>query len=71
LVFPCRAAALLGCRVQIFQRQVAQSCASSGVALMNLLDLTFFRTTASMAARYLHPTRREGRRHLVSLAVPV
>jgi hypothetical protein len=33
---------LLGCRVQIFQRQVAQSCSGRGVALMNLLDPEIF-----------------------------
>lgn len=33
---------LLGCRVQIFQRQIAQSCAGRGVALMNLLDPDMF-----------------------------
>jgi hypothetical protein len=33
---------LLGCRVQIFQRQVAQGCAGRGVALMNLLDPDIF-----------------------------
>lgn len=33
---------LLGCRVQIFQRQVAQSCAGRDVALMNLLDPDIF-----------------------------
>jgi len=33
---------LLGCRVQIFQRQVAQSCAGRGVTLMNLLDPDIF-----------------------------
>jgi hypothetical protein len=33
---------LLGCQVQIFQRQVAQSCAGRGVALMNLLDPDIF-----------------------------
>jgi hypothetical protein len=33
---------LLGCQVQVFQRQVAQSCAGRGVALMNLLDPDIF-----------------------------
>jgi hypothetical protein len=33
---------LLGCEVQLFQRQVAQSCAGRGVALMNLLDPDIF-----------------------------
>jgi hypothetical protein len=33
---------LLGCRVQIFQRQVAQSCAGRDVGLMNLLDSDVF-----------------------------
>lgn len=33
---------LLGCRVQVFQRQIAQSCAGRGVALMNLLDPDMF-----------------------------
>jgi hypothetical protein len=33
---------LLGCRVQIFQRQVAQKCAGQDVALMNLLDPDIF-----------------------------
>jgi hypothetical protein len=33
---------LHGCQVQIFQRQVAQSCAGRGVALMNLLDPDIF-----------------------------
>jgi hypothetical protein len=33
---------LLGCSVQIFQRQVAQSCTGRGVALMNLLDPDIF-----------------------------
>jgi hypothetical protein len=33
---------LLGCRVQIFQRQVAQSCAGRDVGLMNLLDPDVF-----------------------------
>jgi hypothetical protein len=33
---------LLGCRVQIFQRQVAQSCAGRDVSLMNLLDPDVF-----------------------------
>jgi hypothetical protein len=33
---------LLGCSVQIFQRQVAQSCAGRDVALMNLLDPDIF-----------------------------
>ena len=33
---------LLGCRVQIFQRQVAQSCSGRDVGLMNLLDPDVF-----------------------------
>jgi len=33
---------LLGCSVQVFQRQVAQSCAGRGVTLMNLLDPDIF-----------------------------
>ncbi|HEV7662913.1 MAG TPA: hypothetical protein VGQ62_05210 [Chloroflexota bacterium] len=33
---------LLGCQVQVFQRQVAQSCAGRGVTLMNLLDPDIF-----------------------------
>jgi hypothetical protein len=33
---------LLGCRVQIFQRQIAQSCTDRGVTLMNLLDPDIF-----------------------------
>jgi hypothetical protein len=33
---------LLGCRVQIFQRQVAQSCAGHDASLMNLLDPDVF-----------------------------
>jgi hypothetical protein len=33
---------LLGCRVQVFQRQVAQSCAGRDVGLMNLLDPDIF-----------------------------
>jgi hypothetical protein len=33
---------LLGCRVQIFQRQIAQMCAGRGVSLMNLLDPDIF-----------------------------
>ncbi|GAC1322734.1 MAG: hypothetical protein NVSMB2_20150 [Chloroflexota bacterium] len=33
---------LLGCRVQVFQRQIAQNCAGRGVALMNLLDPDMF-----------------------------
>jgi hypothetical protein len=33
---------LLGCRVQIFQRQVAQSCSGRDVGLMNLLDSDVF-----------------------------
>ncbi|MBV8713598.1 MAG: hypothetical protein JOZ65_00890 [Chloroflexi bacterium] len=33
---------LLGCRVQIFQRQVAQVCAGHDVSLMNLLDPDVF-----------------------------
>jgi hypothetical protein len=33
---------LLGCDVQIFQRQIAQACAGRGVALMNLLDPEIF-----------------------------
>ncbi|HEX8966764.1 MAG TPA: hypothetical protein VF937_02720, partial [Chloroflexota bacterium] len=37
-----RSFVLLGCRVQIFQRQIAQSCAGQDVALMNLLDPEIF-----------------------------
>ena len=37
-----RSFVLLGCRVQIFQRHVAQSCDGRGVALMNLLDPDIF-----------------------------
>jgi hypothetical protein len=37
-----RSFVLLGCRVQIFQRQVAQSCAGHDVGLMNLLDPDVF-----------------------------
>jgi hypothetical protein len=37
-----RSFVLLGCRVQIFQRHVAQSCEGRGVALMNLLDPDIF-----------------------------
>jgi hypothetical protein len=33
---------LLGCSVQVFQRQVAQSCAGRSVTLMNLLDPDIF-----------------------------
>ena len=33
---------LLGCRVQIFQRQIAQNCAGRDVGLMNLLDPDIF-----------------------------
>jgi hypothetical protein len=33
---------LLGCDVQIFQRQIAQACAGQGVTLMNLLDPEIF-----------------------------
>jgi hypothetical protein len=33
---------LLGCRVQLFQRQVAQSCAGRDVSLLNLLDPDIF-----------------------------
>ncbi len=33
---------LLGCAVQVFQRQVAQSCGGRSVALMNLLDPDIF-----------------------------
>jgi hypothetical protein len=33
---------LLGCEVQIFQRQVAQACAGRGVTLMNILDPDIF-----------------------------
>jgi hypothetical protein len=33
---------LLGCDVQIFQRQIAQACAGRGVTLMNLLDPEIF-----------------------------
>jgi hypothetical protein len=37
-----RTLVLLGCRAQIFQRQIAQSCANRDVALMNLLDPEIF-----------------------------
>jgi hypothetical protein len=37
-----RSFVLLGCRAQIFQRQVAQSCAGRDVTLMNLLDPDVF-----------------------------
>ncbi len=37
-----RSFVLLGCRVQIFQRQIAQGCAGRDVALMNLLDPDIF-----------------------------
>jgi hypothetical protein len=37
-----RSFVLLGCRVQIFQRQVAQNCAGHDVGLMNLLDPDVF-----------------------------
>jgi hypothetical protein len=37
-----RGLVLLGCRVQIFQRQVAQACTGQGVTLMNLLDPDIF-----------------------------
>ena len=37
-----RSFVLLGCRVQVFQRQVAQSCAGRDVGLMNLLDPDVF-----------------------------
>jgi hypothetical protein len=33
---------LHGCQVQIFQRQIAQSCSGRGIALMNLLDPDIF-----------------------------
>jgi hypothetical protein len=33
---------LLGCDVQVFQRQIAQACAGRGVTLMNLLDPEVF-----------------------------
>lgn len=33
---------LLGCQVQLFQRQVAQDCEGRGVALMNVLDPEIF-----------------------------
>ena len=33
---------LLGCRVQIFQRQVVQLCPGQGLTLLNLLDPEFF-----------------------------
>jgi hypothetical protein len=33
---------LLGCDVQLFQRQIAQACAGRGVTLMNLLDPEIF-----------------------------
>jgi hypothetical protein len=37
-----RAFVLLGCRVQIFQRQVAQSCSGRDVGLLNLMDPDIF-----------------------------
>ena len=37
-----RSFVLLGCRVQIFQRQIAQSCSGRDVGLMNLLDPDMF-----------------------------
>jgi hypothetical protein len=37
-----RSFVLLGCEVQVFQRQVAQACAGRGVSLMNLLDPDIF-----------------------------
>jgi hypothetical protein len=37
-----RSFVLLGCRVQVFQRQVAQSCDGREVTLMNLLDPDIF-----------------------------
>jgi hypothetical protein len=37
-----RSMVLLGCRVQIFQRQVAQACSGQAVTLMNLLDPDIF-----------------------------
>jgi hypothetical protein len=41
--FPAsRTFVLLGCRVQMFQRQIAQSCAGRDVGLMNLLDPDMF-----------------------------
>src|SRR6185436_12934651 len=37
-----RSFVLLGCDVQIFQRQIAQACAGQGVTLMNLLAPEIF-----------------------------
>jgi len=37
-----RAFVLLGCRVQLFQRQVAQSCAGRDVGLLNVMDPDIF-----------------------------
>ena len=37
-----RSFVLLGCDVQVFQRQIAQACAARGVTLMNLLDPDIF-----------------------------
>jgi hypothetical protein len=37
-----RSFVLLGCDVQVFQRQIAQACAGRGVTLMNLLDPDIF-----------------------------
>src|SRR5437867_746720 len=40
---------LLGCTVQVFQRQIAQVCAGRGVALMNVLDELFPYTRVNFA----------------------
>lgn len=40
---------LLGCTVQMFQRQVAQVCAGGGLALMNVLDELFPYTRVNFA----------------------
>jgi hypothetical protein len=40
---------LLGCTVQMFQRQIAQVCAGRGVALMNVLDELFPYTKVNFA----------------------
>jgi hypothetical protein len=40
---------LLGCTVQIFQRQIAQTCGSNPVALMNVLDELFPFTRVNFA----------------------
>ncbi len=37
-----RSFVLLGCDVQVFQRQIAQACAGRGVTLMNLMDPEIF-----------------------------